>query len=129
MSPYVFFGSWASGIAGFAGVMAYGYCGTSLVASYAIGVNVASLIVMGLDKSLSASGSLRVPEKVLFALAVLGGGVGILLGMHVFRHKTRKVAFQCFLMLIFMAQFFLASKLGIELRNSPLLEDVEFMGE
>lgn len=109
----------------FATALVYLYFDTSLVASYAIGVSIAGFILMGLDKSLAASGSLRAPEKVLFTLALIGGGVGVFLGMHVFRHKTQKIAFQCVLMLIFMAQFFVASKLGVELRNPAVEEHSE----
>ena len=36
----------------------------------------------------------RIPEKTLFALAVLGGSIGAMLGMAVFHHKTRKALFR-----------------------------------
>jgi uncharacterized membrane protein YsdA (DUF1294 family) len=116
-NPFIFFGGFVVGVAIVATVLSYLYFDTSIVASYGLGVGIAGFFLMGLDKSLAVSNSLRVPEKVLFGLALLGGGVGILLGMHIFRHKTQKVAFQCVLMLIFMAQFFVASQLGIEFRN------------
>ncbi|MFO0416874.1 MAG: DUF1294 domain-containing protein [Pseudomonadota bacterium] len=116
-NPYIFFGAWIAGLALFATVAAYLFSDLSLLGAYGLGINFAAFVLMGLDKSLATSGSLRAPEKVLFSLAALGGGAGILLGMHTFRHKTKKVAFQCVLMLIFMAQFFIASKLGIELRG------------
>ncbi len=116
-NPYLFFTLWIAGVAIFATILTFYFFDTTVLASYGIGVNVAGFILMGLDKSLAGGGALRAPERVLFALALLGGGVGVFLGMHVFRHKTRKVVFQCVLMLIFMAQFFVASRLGIELRN------------
>ncbi len=116
-NPYIFFGGFVAGTTLVATALAYMYFDTSVVGSYGAGVSVAGFFLMGLDKSLAASGSLRVPEKVLFALALLGGGVGVFLGMHMFRHKTQKAAFQCMLILIFMAQFFIASQLGIEFRN------------
>jgi uncharacterized membrane protein YsdA (DUF1294 family) len=116
-NPYIFFGSFVAGIAVLATMLAYLYFDTSVVGSYGIGVGVAGFFLMGLDKSLAGSSSLRVPEKVLFAVALLGGGGGVFFGMHMFRHKTKKVAFQCVLMLIFMAQFFVAAQLGVEFRN------------
>jgi len=76
---------------------------TALTA-YVVAVNLAALFFMGLDKSLARAASLRTPEVVLFILALLGGSAGILLGVHVFRHKTRKAAFQFVLFLIFLAQ-------------------------
>ena len=38
-------------------------------------------------------GSWRIPEKTLFTITVLGGGVGTILGMYAFRHKTQKPQF------------------------------------
>lgn len=36
---------------------------------------------------------LRVPEKILFFICIIGGSLGILIGMHKFRHKTKKIRF------------------------------------
>ena len=36
----------------------------------------------------------RIPEKTLFAAAVLGGSIGAMIGMAVFRHKTLHSAFR-----------------------------------
>jgi uncharacterized membrane protein YsdA (DUF1294 family) len=128
VNPYIFFSSWVAGVAVFVAVMAYLFFDISALASYGIGISSAGFVIMGLDKSLAASNSLRAPEKVLFGIAALGGGAGILSGMHVFRHKTKKVAFQCVLMLIFLAQFFIASKLGIELRNPDRSSSLDSYG-
>ena len=49
--------------------------------------------VMGADKRRAKSGSWRVPEKTLFLLALLGGAPGGVLGMRVFRHKTKHWTF------------------------------------
>ena len=51
------------------------------------------LILMGADKGAAKRRSRRVPESTLLALAVLGGSPGGILGMLLFRHKTRKPAF------------------------------------
>ena len=58
-----------------------------------IGVNLALFLVMGADKRAAKRRSRRVPENSLLALAVLGGSVGGILGMLIFRHKTRHPAF------------------------------------
>ena len=53
---------------------------------------VMSLILfclMGADKRLAGRGARRVPERRLFGFALCGGGLGGLLGMYVFRHKTK----------------------------------------
>ncbi len=52
-------------------------------------MSLALFLTMGADKRRARRGGRRVPEKRLFALALLGGGVGGLLGMYAFRHKTR----------------------------------------
>ena len=45
--------------------------------------------LMGFDKRRARKDKRRVPEKTLFAWAVLGGALGGWLGMRVFHHKTR----------------------------------------
>ena len=48
---------------------------------------------MGADKRRARRGLWRIPEKRLFVLALLGGAPGGLLGMAVFRHKTKHWSF------------------------------------
>lgn len=48
---------------------------------------------MGIDKLKAKRGSRRVPENTLFMFTILGGGVGTILGMYIFRHKTKKKKF------------------------------------
>ena len=48
---------------------------------------------MGLDKFKAKKGYWRTPEKTIFTITLLGGGVGTVAGMYVFRHKTKKLAF------------------------------------
>ena len=56
-------------------------------------MSLVSFLVMGSDKRRAKRGARRVPEARLFLLALLGGGVGGLLGMYAFRHKTRHLHF------------------------------------
>ena len=49
--------------------------------------------LMGRDKRLARAGGRRIPEKRLFLLAILGGAVGGVAGMAVFRHKTKHTSF------------------------------------
>ena len=48
---------------------------------------------MGIDKLKAKRGSWRIPENTLFMFTILGGGVGTILGMYIFRHKTKKKKF------------------------------------
>ncbi len=47
----------------------------------------------GLDKAIAVRNALRTPEKWLFMISPAGGHFGVLLGMLVFHHKTRKTRF------------------------------------
>ena len=64
--------------------------------------------VYGVDKAKARRGAWRVPEKTLFLLPLLGGSVGALLGMLVFRHKTKHWYFVWGIPLILLAQIVLA---------------------
>ena len=61
---------------------------------YLIAINIITFLVMGLDKWKAKRGSWRIQEATLFGLVLFGGGVGGILGMSVFRHKTKKLKFK-----------------------------------
>lgn len=66
--------------------------------------SVSGFVLMVLDKLSAQARARRIPEMALYAVALLGGSLGILLGMQVLRHKTRKGSFQFALALVFLAQ-------------------------
>ena len=57
-------------------------------------INVITFAVFGIDKLKAVKNRWRVPEKILFLLALLGGSLGAIIGMYSFRHKTKKIAFR-----------------------------------
>ena len=61
---------------------------------YALIINLALFTVIGIDKYKARNGLWRIPEKTLFGLAIAGGSVGGILGMQIFRHKTRHLSFK-----------------------------------
>lgn len=71
---------------------------------YLLAINLVLFIVMGADKSLARRHKRRVPERTLFTLCLLGGGVGGVLGMLAFRHKTRHTSFVLGFPLILIAE-------------------------
>ena len=60
---------------------------------YLLGINIFSFIIYGVDKLLAVKKLFRISEYSLFILAIFGGGIGSLLGMRVFHHKTKKTVF------------------------------------
>ncbi len=56
-------------------------------------INIIAFLVMGLDKLKARRGWWRIPESILFLLALGMGAAGILAGMLVFRHKIRHAKF------------------------------------
>ena len=64
-----------------------------LILIYLIIINTAAFVACGLDKYNAANGLLRISEKKLYLLSFFGGAFFMLLGMIIFRHKTRKTGF------------------------------------
>ncbi len=61
----------------------------SIIAGYLIFMNLAGFAVMGIDKRKAVKRLWRIPEYVLFVIAIIGGSIGSIIGMRVFHHKTR----------------------------------------
>ena len=64
-----------------------------MVVLYLAVINIVSFAAMGLDKGRAKKHKYRISEGILVVLSVLGGAVGSLIGMIVFRHKTSKKKF------------------------------------
>ena len=60
---------------------------------YLLIINMIGFFIMWLDKRKAKKGSWRIPEKTLFIVTALGGGIGTIIGMYTFRHKTQKLNF------------------------------------
>ena len=57
----------------------------------ALGVlSILTMTLYGLDKAKAQARRRRIPESVLLLLGFFGGAAGALLGMLIFRHKTRR---------------------------------------
>ena len=67
-------------------------------------VNLAAFALMGVDKLRAKRGAWRIPERTLFLPAILGGSPGAILGMQMFRHKTRHRQFMIGMPLILLVQ-------------------------
>lgn len=60
---------------------------------YFVIINIIGFFAMYNDKQRAKRGAWRIPEKSLFILTLLGGGIGTIAGMYTFRHKTKKLKF------------------------------------
>lgn len=83
-----------------------------IILIYLIFINVLGFLFMGIDKKKAVHRKYRIPEKQLFALAILGGSAGSYMGMHVFRHKTKHKSFIIGIPVIILCQVLLAYIIG-----------------
>lgn len=76
-----------------------------LISVYTFFINLYAFFLFRKDKSLSKKNAWRVSEGKLLMVSLLGGGLGSLLGMYKFSHKTKKAKFQIGLPLILILNF------------------------
>ena len=67
-------------------------------------MNILAFCLMGIDKHRARTRQWRIPERVLFGAALLGGSAGAWAGMYLFHHKTRHWYFVVGVPLIFVIQ-------------------------
>ena len=60
-----------------------------ILIGWILALSFITFIVYGADKRKAKKGSYRTPEKVLLGLSFLGGALGAIFGMNLFRHKTK----------------------------------------
>lgn len=82
---------------------------------YILAINLVLFAAMGIDKWKAQHGRWRIPERTLFLLAILGGSMGGILGMRLFRHKTRHNSFRLGFPAILIAQLALIGRIIAEL--------------
>jgi len=70
-------------------------------------LNILSLIIMVHDKRNAKNHKWRVSEATLITISLLGGSIGILMGMYIFRHKTNHLKFTLGIPLILLLNLFL----------------------
>ena len=65
----------------------------SLFLGYVLLINLLLFLLMGIDKRAAKRKKWRIPERRLLTLGIIGGGIGGILGMIVFHHKTHRIYF------------------------------------
>lgn len=79
---------------------------TLFVVGVFLAINILAFLVMWRDKVVSRrENATRISEGMIFFMAVMFGGVGVLAGMFTFRHKTRKWYFLVGIPLIMIQNF------------------------
>ncbi|MEG1002068.1 MAG: DUF1294 domain-containing protein [Clostridium sp.] len=75
--------------------------------SYLLVINIVGFISMFIDKEKAKRHKWRIPENTLMFIALIGGSIGSILGMEVFRHKTKHMKFKLGLPVILIVQIIL----------------------
>ena len=78
-----------------------------IIIVYPLIINLIGFALMGVDKRKAIRHTYRIPEKTLFLAALLGGSIGSILGMQLFRHKTKHWYFVIGMPAILILQIFL----------------------
>ena len=76
----------------------------TLLLFYLLIINAVGFLIMLVDKEKAKKHLWRIPERTLFAAALVGGSVGALLSMYLFHHKTHHWYFVVGMPLILVAQ-------------------------
>ena len=71
---------------------------------YLCTINALSFLLMLIDKQKAKKNKWRIPEKTLLGICLIGGSVGGLISMHLFRHKTKHLRFRLGIPLMLIAQ-------------------------
>ena len=75
-----------------------------VVMAVLIVMNLVSFALMGIDKRRAQRGAWRISEKALFLTTACFGGLGSVMGMRLFHHKTKHWYFRVFFPVLLVVQ-------------------------
>lgn len=75
-----------------------------LLLIYLVIINLITFIIFGVDKRAAIKGKQRIREATLLLFAFIGGSLGGLVAIYLFRHKTRKPKFTVTIPLMLILQ-------------------------
>lgn len=61
--------------------------------AYLVMINLIGFFAYRMDKKKAIESKWRIKETTLLTFALLGGGIGSIFGMSIYRHKTKKMKF------------------------------------
>ncbi len=76
----------------------------NVIVAILVSINLGTFLLYGFDKLSALMHWQRIPEKTLWLSAFLGGSLGAVAGMYLFRHKTKKTSFQFVLAVLVLVQ-------------------------
>lgn len=79
---------------------------------YFIFINIISFMVFFVDKNKAKKDKWRIQEKTLHTLSFLGGSIGSIAAMKLFRHKTKKKGFIIITIIALLLNVFIYYKIG-----------------
>lgn len=71
---------------------------------YLVLINIISFLIVYIDKKKAINHKWRIKESSLIFLSLIGGSIGILISMKIFRHKTKHRKFTIGVPLILLLQ-------------------------
>ncbi len=90
---------------------------SALLICWLLLINAVTFIMYGADKLLAKRKKRRIPERTLIGAAAIGGSIGALAGMYLFRHKTLHRKFTIGVPAILAAQCLMAAAAYLMLRK------------
>ncbi|MBR4262811.1 MAG: DUF1294 domain-containing protein [Bacilli bacterium] len=73
-----------------------------MIIQYLVIINIFSFIMCILDKYYAINNKYRISEKLFLLISIIGGAFGLVFGMHLVRHKTKKNKFNIPIYIIFI---------------------------
>lgn len=70
-------------------------------------ISIISFLMMAIDKRKAKNKKHRISESALLGVSLIGGAVGILIGMIVYRHKTSKKKFNIGIPILYILNQFI----------------------
>ena len=81
---------------------------TKIIIYYIVLINIGNFVLFAIDKHLSIKNRERIPESTLILLSAMGGALGGLCSMYIFRHKTKHAKFYICLPLFLVLHIIIA---------------------
>lgn len=74
---------------------------------YILIINFISFLIMYIDKRKAIKKKWRISENTLIFISIIGGSIGMLIGMNLFRHKTKHKKFTIGIPIIIIIQIYI----------------------